>query len=364
MKTFEDLIKEVQEPGLCHHCGGCVTFCTSINYGALELDSSGRPRFADRKKCIECGLCYSICPEIDELRQETEELLSWEPPMGKIIDLSAVQAIDPQIKTRATDGGAVTALLVHLFDSGLIDGAIVTRQTGPFNREPHLAISREDIIASAGFYFDTSAGIKHFGHDYSTFSPSVQEFRPIIEKNLSSIALVGTPCQIQAVRKIEALGVVPSDAIKYCFGLFCSGNFLFDEKEKEKLEEMGMFKWEDVARINIKKNFMLHLKDHRTLEISLEKLDFLKRYACRFCRDYSAEYADLSFGGLGAKEGWTTVITRSALGRKVLTDARGKTIESRSDSKGLETSTSEALDIVRQASKSKKETAQANRKKL
>jgi hypothetical protein len=36
MKTFFNLIQEVQKPGLCHHCGGCVTFCTAINDGALE----------------------------------------------------------------------------------------------------------------------------------------------------------------------------------------------------------------------------------------------------------------------------------------------------------------------------------------
>ena len=71
MKTFTDLIDEVQKPGLCHRCGGCVTFCTSINYGALKLGDDGSPQYADREKCIECGLCYSICPEIDEYQEET-----------------------------------------------------------------------------------------------------------------------------------------------------------------------------------------------------------------------------------------------------------------------------------------------------
>ena len=42
MKTFTNLIEDVQKPGLCHRCGGCVTFCTAINYGALELDSEGK----------------------------------------------------------------------------------------------------------------------------------------------------------------------------------------------------------------------------------------------------------------------------------------------------------------------------------
>ena len=47
MKTFTDLIEEVQKPGLCHRYGGCVTFCTAINYGALKLDAEGKPRYAD-----------------------------------------------------------------------------------------------------------------------------------------------------------------------------------------------------------------------------------------------------------------------------------------------------------------------------
>jgi coenzyme F420 hydrogenase subunit beta len=48
MKTFADLVKEVQEPGLCHHCGGCFTFCTAINYGALAMDQDGKPLYRDR----------------------------------------------------------------------------------------------------------------------------------------------------------------------------------------------------------------------------------------------------------------------------------------------------------------------------
>jgi coenzyme F420 hydrogenase subunit beta len=53
----------------------------------------------------------------------------------------------------------------------------------------------------------------------------------------------------------------------------------------------------------------------------------MKRYACQYCDDYSAEYADLSFGGLGAPEGWTTVITRTSLGSSILAGARRDHLE-------------------------------------
>ena len=327
MKTFEDLIEEVQKPGLCHHCGGCVTFCTAINYGALELDVDGMPQFADRAKCIECGLCYSICPEIDEMQEETRQVAGWEPPMGRVLDTTVARSTDPAIRAKATDGGVVTALLVHLFDRGHIDGAIVTKQTGPFEREPWLATSREEIIDAAGFYIDSSHGMKHFGHDYSTYSPSVQEFRPMLQKGLRRVALVGTPCQIKALRKMEALGIVPSDSIRYSMGLFCSGNFLFDTKERQVLEQKGGFKWQDVAKVNLRDQLMVQLNNGEKKTIPLSDLEFMKRFACHYCPDYAAEYADISFGGIGAEEGWTTVITRSPVGRAILADARGKAVE-------------------------------------
>src|SRR5512135_213631 len=53
----------------------------------------------------------------------------------------------------------------------------------------------------------------------------------------------------------------------------------------------------------------------------------MKRFACQYCDDYAAEFADLSFGGIGAPEGWTTVIARSPLGRAILADARGTDLE-------------------------------------
>ncbi|MGD8241604.1 MAG: Coenzyme F420 hydrogenase/dehydrogenase, beta subunit C-terminal domain [Desulfobacterales bacterium] len=327
MKTFENLIEEVQKPGLCHHCGGCVTFCTAINYGALELDAEGMPQFADRAKCIECGLCYSICPEIDEMQEETRQVAGWEPPMGRVLDTTVARSMDPAIRAKATDGGVVTALLVHLFDRGHIDGAIVTKQTGPFEREPWLATSREEIIDAAGFYIDSSHGMKHFGHDYSTYSPSVQEFRPMLQKGLRRVALVGTPCQIKALRKMEALGIVPSDSIRYSLGLFCSGNFIFDEKERKVLEQKGGFKWQDVQKVNLRDKLIVQLNTGEKKTIPLTELEFMKRFACHYCPDYAAEYADISFGGIGAEEGWTTVVTRSPVGRAIIADARGKAVE-------------------------------------
>jgi coenzyme F420 hydrogenase subunit beta len=328
MKSFTNLIHDVQKPGLCHRCGGCVTFCSAVNFGALELDAEGKPRYA--------GLCYTICPEIDELNEETRQTLGWSPPIGRVIETVIARATDQSIRAKATDGGVVTALLVHLFKSGRIDGAIVTRQTGPFQREPFLAMSEADIRDAAGFFFDTSQGMKRFSDYYLTYS-QFREFNPLIQKGLQRVAFVGTPCQIRAVRRMQILNIIPADSIKFCLGLFCSGNFVFGEKQRDKLAKIGGFQWDDVSKINIKTDLIIHLNSGETKHIMLDELEFMKRFACYFCPDYSA--------------------------RAVMADARSKAIEVDRQEK-QPGDAAKALKQIRTWSASKSKAAEKNRKSL
>ncbi|MFO7751607.1 MAG: Coenzyme F420 hydrogenase/dehydrogenase, beta subunit C-terminal domain [Desulfobacteraceae bacterium] len=326
MKTFFNLIQEVQKKERCHKCGGCVTFCSAINYGALDLDDDGKPFYSDIEKCIECGICYMICPETHELDEEIKKKAEWSSPAGRIISTSVARAKDLIIRENGTDGGVVTAMLLHLFDTGRINGAVVSKSLDR-GRVPWLATTREEIMDSAGSHFDHSQGMPAFAETYSTFSPSVKALKELRKEGIEKIAFVGTPCQINTIRKMQVLGVVPSDTIQFCFGLFCSGNYIFHGSRIRKIEDKYHFRMDDVEKINIKENFLFNLSTGEQREVPLEDMQQLKRTACSFCEDFSAEYADISFGGLGADHGWTTVITRSPLGRAVLADASEKVLE-------------------------------------
>lgn len=360
MKTFFDLIKDVQTPGYCHQCGGCVSFCTAVNYSALEIDTDGKPQYKDKEKCIECGLCWSICPEISELDAQMQRRAAWSIPMGRVIEATAARAADAQVRAKATDGGVVSAILIHLLEAGRIDGAIVSRPVGPFQREPWLAVNRDEIIDSAGFNFSTSQGVASYGDTYSTYSPSVRGLDPLIQKGLHRVAFVGTPCQIKALRKMQVLGIVPSDAIQYCLGLFCTGNFTFSEAERQKLETMGGFTWDQVKKVNVKEQLLVHLNSGEIKQIPLDDLDFMKRHACRFCDDYTAEYADISFGGIGVAEGWTTVLTRTPLGRAVFAESRENVLEEMTHA-GHPGFVTRAMETATQWSTKKKAAAAYNR---
>ncbi len=74
MKTFFDLKQDVQAAGKCHGCGGCVSFCTAVNYGAIEMGENNLPRYASVEKCIDCGLCYQISPAVENNEEEIKRL--------------------------------------------------------------------------------------------------------------------------------------------------------------------------------------------------------------------------------------------------------------------------------------------------
>ena len=355
MNTFFNLIQEVQKKDRCHKCGGCVTFCSAINYGALALDEEGKPFYKDIEKCIECGICYMICPETHELDEEIRKKAEWSSPAGRIISTSVARAKDLIIRENGTDGGVVTAILLHLFDTGRINGAVVSKTTEK-GRIPWLATTREEIMDSAGSHFDHSQGMPAFADTYSTFSPSVKALKELRKEGVEKIAFVGTPCQINTIRKMQVLGVVPSDTIQFCFGLFCSGNYIFTGSRIKQIEEKFNFRLGDVEKINIKENFLFNLSTGEQREVPLEDMQQVKRTACSFCEDFPAEYADISFGGLGADHGWTTVITRTPLGRAVLADASEKVLE-HFDYKHNPLYATQAEDHMIQASRNKRTAA-------
>ena len=326
MKTFFDLKQEVLAAGKCHGCGGCVTFCTAVNYGALEMGDGNQPRYRSVEKCIDCGLCYRICPAVHDQEEELKRRSSWSAPAGRILGVQSARIRDAAIRGRATDGGAVTGLLLHLFDKGHIEGAIVTRQANG-SRKPLLATTREQIIESAGTSFDHDAGMVELGQSYSTYSPSIQAMGDLLRHGLRRIAFVGTPCQITSVRKMQTLGIVPSDAIRFCFGLFCSANYTLDWQRLVELPALAGRKPEEIDKMNIKDDVTFVFADGGKASVSLTDMRQFRRDACGHCPEFSAEFADISFGGVGSDEGWTTVVTRTPLGRAVFADALESTLE-------------------------------------
>ncbi|MGQ9509891.1 MAG: Coenzyme F420 hydrogenase/dehydrogenase, beta subunit C-terminal domain [Thermodesulfobacteriota bacterium] len=247
--------------------------------------------------------------------------IGWEPPIGKIKDILSAQTTNPTVGERCTDGGVVTSLLLYLLDHHMIDGALVSRSNGPFHRAPLLATTGEEIVSASGSHYDESYHIAELGAQYCTYSPAMYQLKELRKGMMERVAMVGTPCQIHTVRKMQVLKILPSDVIKYFFGLFCMENFSFSDLQMEQIQKKYEFDMNDIIKVNVKEDFFVLLKDGRVIHIPFDEIDSIARPACLACPDFSAEYSDISFGGLGSPEGYTTVLIRTDKGNWIYREA-------------------------------------------
>ncbi|MFX1586525.1 MAG: Coenzyme F420 hydrogenase/dehydrogenase, beta subunit C-terminal domain [Promethearchaeota archaeon] len=315
-KSFEDLIKEVHEAGICGECGGCVSFCSADEIKAIEMSESGPPRYYNKDNCLRCGICYLVCPQTHILDKELNERYKYKVSIGNYTKVTSSKTTSDEIHKNASDGGVVTAILTYLLDKKLINGAIVSKPDGPFNRIPFFATTKEELIEAAGSHYDLSHGVVGL-ENYNSFVPTITKLKYIVSSDMMNIAVVGTPCQIMSIRKMQELSILPAHVVKYTFGLFCNLNFSFNIEARKDLEKKYNFSFNDVKKLNIKEDLTIQVKDREEIHIDFDELREITRPACFACRDFSNVYADISFGGLGSQEGYTTTIIRTKIGEDI-----------------------------------------------
>ncbi len=324
IKTFKDLTREVVEKQICGKCGGCVSFCSAGELNALEMGENDLPRYINEDNCLKCGICYLICPQTDTLNAELQEKFGWRPPIGNFQRITSAQTTNKNVKKICTDGGVVTSLLLYLLDQNLINGAVVSKKTGRFARKAVIARTTGELMEAAGSTFSGSLHLEELGGKYTTYTPILSTVKSLEKKYLQDIAVVGTPCQINAIRKMQCLGIIPAHLIKYTIGLFCIENFSFDDVARERLEKKLDINMEDIVKLNIKDDFIITLTKGVAIHVPLEEIDEVARQSCFACQDFSNEYADISVGGLGSPDGYTTILMRTERGASVYDEALRK----------------------------------------
>ncbi len=304
----ESLLTNVVLKELCSGCGACVLVCP---FACLEY-SDETPNLI--KKCEVCGICARTCPRFD-FSQEAIERLAFEKErqpsdeFGVFRRLVIAQATDDALLRVCQDGGVVSSLLTYAFDTGVIDSAIVsdTSKERPWSAMPRLISASSEIPQCAGTRY--------------TYSPSLLAFQEAIKQKKKSLAFVGTPCQIQSLRKIETFPLKKySGIVHFTIGLMCTECFVYDGLMKKHIEGILGVNLNDVKKINIKGKIIVSTKSGQTVTLPLQEAKQYTRKGCLPCTDFSAELADISTGGLGL-DGWTFTILRSKKGEEIFDGA-------------------------------------------
>ena len=322
-KSFRDLIKEVHDRGICQECGGCTSFCSSAEYDVIGFkDEYSPPEYINEDKCLECGICYYICPQTHVLDDDLNKTYKFSDyssmPIGYYEDIYSCQATDKEFLEYGTDGGVVNSIINYLLEKKMVDGAIVSKTDAPFSREATFADNKPDLIRSSGTKLDISPQLDEI-QKFSTYTHSIPKLNHYKFKKL---AVVGTPCQLYTIRCMQDLGVTPSENVGICLGLFCYENFFFEKSQIKKFEKDFNIKFSDIVKINIKEDVIFRLKSEGTgekiIHIPFNHLKEYMRPACNACDDFTNIFADISFGGLGSPEKYTTVIPRTEKGKSIL----------------------------------------------
>lgn len=324
IRSFDDLLADVIDAGICSKCGGCVSVCSANMIGALKLDKNGFPTYTDKELCLACGLCHMICPHTHTVREEVKSRFDWRPPVGHYTNVISAKTTDPDVVEVATDGGVVTSLLIHMLEAGHIDGAVVSTSEDGYTRQAVVATSREQILQAAGSHFGELPHLEEVGEKYANYVSVVKFSCKDNTKKLKRLAVVGTPCQITSIRNMQALAIVPSDIITFTVGLFCMQCFEMSNLMDKEFIRRRHINPDDIATMNIKEDFILTLKSGITVHIPMKEIEEVARPACLKCDYFANDFADISVGGLGSPEKHTTVMIRTLRGRMMIADALAK----------------------------------------
>ncbi len=296
LENFGRLNQEVIRSGVCTACCTCVSVCPEK---ALVMEDE-TPKLVG--KCSACGICYRACPRtITSLKSLIGDYIA--AFVGK-------SAID---KVKGQDGGVVTSLLLYAMDHGLIDAAIVTQkdEREPWKPVAKIATSSEDILKSSGSVY--------------SHSRTVEALVEAIDKGYRSIAFVGTPCNIDAVAKMQ----MQPFGLLHLFmkvkilkvGLFCMDSFYHDGL-KEFFEVKQGIPLSSISKMSISAGkFNIIYDGDKTAGWPVKDLDKYRSTSCHYCRDLTSELADISVGSVGSPDGYSTILVRSGVANELLEDA-------------------------------------------
>jgi coenzyme F420-reducing hydrogenase beta subunit len=289
---YGNLLEEVINQGICSHCTACAAICPvrGITAGDKPIDFPNWLR-----DCVDCGACVKVCPR-------------WEYRPLKGVG-SYIEAFSARSKRfRGQDGAMVAEFTATALEEGIVEKAIFVARDEEW-RTKAVTISNVEQLKR-----EKVAGTKY---SFADVLPAVKE--TVLDAN--SVAFVGTPCMISALRKMQR-SFGKFERVKLAIGLFCTENF-YHSQLSEFLSKKGVA-MKDVLKTDIKKGKFIVKKADGEIVFPVKELDEIIPSGCKVCQDFSAVEADVSVGSVGSEAGFSTVLVRSDAAKRVADLIRAK----------------------------------------
>jgi len=294
---------EVWAQNNCAGCGLCVSACSKQ---VLSWDGGSHPVLRRPIKTIgytqgtldTCTFCSKFCEEVCPRLEHTA------PLEAKVVQ--AAKANGP-VKT-GTPNGVILGILAAGRSAGLIDGVLL-QDFDPWKLEPTTKVvsTVEEIVDSIGPQY--------------LWSPTLDVLNePVFDWGMKNLAIVGTPCVAQAIRKLKDSTnprLKPyQEAIRLVISVFCTGVYRPELIREEVIIKMGIApdsikRLEDSAEHDALK---VVLWDGSEKIIERQRADNYTRVGCGSCTDFLGTSADIAVGNLGTAEDASTLLIYTTTG--------------------------------------------------
>jgi coenzyme F420 hydrogenase subunit beta len=300
-----DLQKDVLNKGLCLACGACANLCPYINM------------VQERPVIIEsCGLsegkCYDFCPrtyiDLPMLDKNVFGACRSDLALGSNLAVVKAKSKDSEIKSAAQYGGVASALMAFALQTGEVDAAILTKSKDKLCPKPTLAKNKKGVLECAGTKY--------------VVCPTITKATVALRKGTQRIGVVATPCQVIALRKMQASKFeTGARKISLVIGLFCT--WALSPRVYSFIK--GVTGSVNVVKLDVPpppaNTFIIETEKDK-IEVPLDKIRKFILPSCNVCFDMTSEFADISVGTVEGEEGWNTVIVRTSSGKKFFEKAK------------------------------------------
>lgn len=287
----------------CAGCGMCVAACSKQ---VLYWNGQEHPLLEERTKNLgysrttldSCSFCQQLCEEV------CPRLDRWLPLEAQT--LMAARARGPVKSGHPND--VIRAIVAGGRSAGLLDGVIML-DLDAWSLKPiaRLAETVEEIVDNMGPQY--------------LWAPVFEKINEAVyERRMENIAVIGTPCTAQAIRKLRASTnqrLRPyQQAIRLSVAVFCTGVYRPEMIDEILVKRMEVGR-DQVRRIEVSPDrqwLQAWLWDNSVRRIPRQQAESFTRLGCGACNDYLGESADLAIGTLGAPANTSSVIIRSQTG--------------------------------------------------
>ncbi len=322
MSAASPVLTKVSKSGLCAGCGACAA--AAPGKVAMTVNEAGfaRPSQREALSAAEENVVANVCPSLS-LRQDAGDRADhvlW----GPYLDVYSGHAADERLRHHASSGGALSAFVTHLLESGAAKFVLQTAasETQPLGNEARISADGEDVYAAAGSRYAPSSPLADLDAALARRQPFV---------------FVGKPCDAAALRALAQFDARINEFIVCVVTFFCAGVPSLKGAE-EIVRTMGAdpddvvsFRyrgdgWPGKARATLKTGEAREMSYHDSWgKILTRRL----QPRCKICPDGTGGHADISFADawhcdekgyplFEEQPGRSLIVTRTPVGETLL----------------------------------------------